>query len=84
MDYINLQFEVYVETEKDVERSQPLSRLEDPRVDVCLYFLSPHTITPLDIEVIGGLSKLVPVVPLMAKVRITLSASLVIHGSTVG
>jgi hypothetical protein len=67
-DYINFQRESYFNTEHDEERSQPLCQLPNPRVDVCLYFLSPHTVSPLDIEVLGLLSKLVPTVPVVAKV----------------
>jgi septin family protein len=68
VDSIESQFEAYFDAEHDEKRSQPVRQLVDPRADVCLYFLSPHNITALDIEVIGRISKLVPIVPVMAKV----------------
>jgi Septin len=41
---------------------------QDPRVDVCLYFIAPHRLKAIDVEFIKKLADLVPVVPILAKV----------------
>ena len=53
--------------EQDSKRTAPLSNDDDPRVDVCIYFLSPHRIKPIDIKFITELSALVPLIPVLAK-----------------
>lgn len=46
----------------------PLSALEDTRCDVCLYFVAPHSLRPLDAAMMARIGRLVPVVPIVAKV----------------
>jgi Septin len=69
LDYVRAQLQAYIAAEEDPRRSQPMSRLPDPRVDVVLYLVAPHALKPQDIVAMTRLSLLVPVVPLLAKVR---------------
>ena len=41
----------------------------DPRVDICLLFVSGEGLSSQDIKLVQGLAGLVPVVPVIAKVR---------------
>ena len=50
-----------------------MSALEDTRCDVCLYFVAPHSLRPLDITMMARIGCLVPVVPIIAKVGLSLS-----------
>lgn len=68
--YVMRQTQEYMAKEQDPKRVVPLSSLPDPRVDVCLYFLSPHFLKPQDISLMTKLSELAPVVPIIAKVSI--------------
>eukprot|EP00884_Botryococcus_braunii_P000225 jgi/Botrbrau1/10202/Bobra.116_1s0018.1 len=52
--------------EEDPKRSQAMHRLEDPRVHVCLYFLSPWG-SAIDIPVMESLSRVAPIIPVIAK-----------------
>lgn len=45
-----------------------MHKIADPRVDVCLYFISPHRIKSADVDFMTKLSKVVPVLPILAKV----------------
>ncbi len=45
-----------------------MSDFEDTRVDVCLYFIAPHNLRPVDIVMVDQIGKLVPVIPVIAKV----------------
>ena len=54
---------------QDTARPVPLSALEDTRCDVCLYFVAPHSLRPLDAAMMARIGRLVPVVPIIAKVR---------------
>ena len=47
----------------------PLSALPDCRVDVCLALIGPHVFTANEAARLAGLSKLVPVIPVMTKVE---------------
>eukprot|EP00884_Botryococcus_braunii_P007002 jgi/Botrbrau1/16302/Bobra.0066s0071.1 len=67
LEAIQVQSESYFKTEQDGKRTQPMAMLMDPRVDLCLYFLPPHAIHPLDVEIMGRISQLVPVVPIISK-----------------
>ena len=46
----------------------PLECCYDPRVDVCLLFMSGEGLSSQDIKLVQGLAGLVPVVPVIAKV----------------
>lgn len=56
--------------EADPGRTQPMATLPDPRVDVALLFLAPHAMRPQDLEMMLALSELLPVLPIIAKVRL--------------
>ena len=51
----------------------PLTAYEDSRVDVCLYFVAPHNLRPLDVAVMRRIGALTPVVPIIAKVPVLAS-----------
>lgn len=53
--------------EQDAKRTAPLEQDDDPRVDICIYFLSPHRVKPIDTKFMSELSLLAPVVPVLAK-----------------
>ena len=53
---------------QDKNRTRPMSDFEDTRVDVCLYFIAPHNLRPVDIEMMNQIGQLVPVIPVIAKV----------------
>ena len=53
--------------DQDAKRTTPLAADDDPRVDICIYFLSPHRIKPIDLKFMTELSALVPLVPVLAK-----------------
>ncbi len=50
------------------EREVPMTDFVDTRVDVCLYFIAPHALLPADIATIRRLGRMVPIVPIIAKV----------------
>ena len=52
------------------EREVPMTDFVDTRVDVCLYFIAPHALLPADIATIKRLGRLVPIVPIIAKVHL--------------
>lgn len=54
---------------QDARRAGPMHKHDDPRVDVCIYFIAPHRIKKVDIKFMTELAKHVPVVPVLAKVR---------------
>ena len=67
LQYIHLCNEKALAREQDAKRTAPLSSDDDPRVDVCIYFLSPHRIKPIDLKFMTELSNLVPLIPVLAK-----------------
>ena len=66
-DYIQNQFQAYLEYETLVDRQG--KKVEDTRVHACLYFISPigHGLKPLDLEVMLDLQDIVNIVPVIAK-----------------
>ena len=69
LEHVAQQSREYMAMEEDPKRVVPLSTLPDPRVDVCIFFLSPHFLKPQDVSLMTRLSASVPVVPIIAKVR---------------
>ena len=67
LDHINLCNERALAREQDSQRNAPLAQDDDPRVDVCIYFLSPHRVKPIDMKFMTELSALAPVIPVLAK-----------------
>ncbi|XP_072339390.1 septin-12-like isoform X2 [Scyliorhinus torazame] len=65
-EFINDQYEMYLKEEVTVNRKK---RIQDTRVHCCIYFIPPtgHSLRPLDIEFMRRLSKVVNVVPVIAK-----------------
>lgn len=68
--HVRAQQEAYRAMEADPGRTQPMATLPDPRVDVALLFLAPHVMRPQDVEMMVTLSELLPVLPIIAKVRL--------------
>ncbi|XP_019395379.1 PREDICTED: septin-12 isoform X2 [Crocodylus porosus] len=64
--YINEQYERYLREEILISRKQ---KIPDTRVHSCVYFVPPtgHWLRPLDLEFMRRLSKIVNVVPVIAK-----------------
>ncbi|KAM6164907.1 septin-9 [Rhynchocyon petersi] len=66
MKFINEQYEKYLQEEININRKK---RIPDTRVHCCLYFIpaTGHALRPLDIEFMKRLSKVVNIVPVIAK-----------------
>ncbi|XP_034043278.1 septin 9b isoform X2 [Thalassophryne amazonica] len=66
MKFINDQYEVYLQEEINIDRKK---RIPDSRVHCCIYFIPPtgHCLRPLDVEFMMRLSKVVNIVPVIAK-----------------
>jgi len=65
LDYIEDQFDAYLEAETRVERFD----ITDNRVHACLYFIAPtgHGLKPLDVEVMKKIHKKVNIIPVIGK-----------------
>ncbi|NP_001314904.1 septin 9b isoform b [Danio rerio] len=66
MKFINTQYEQYLQEEINIDRKK---RIPDSRVHCCIYFIPPtgHCLRPIDIEFMRHLSKVVNIVPVIAK-----------------
>ncbi|XP_007483022.1 septin-9 isoform X3 [Monodelphis domestica] len=66
MQFINDQYEKYLQEEININRKK---RIPDTRVHCCIYFIpaTGHSLRPLDIEFMRRLSKVVNIVPVIAK-----------------
>ncbi|XP_036069178.1 neuronal-specific septin-3 isoform X5 [Oryzias melastigma] len=66
MKFINNQYEAYLQEEININRKK---RIPDSRVHCCIYFIPPtgHCLRPLDVEFMKRLSKVVNIVPVIAK-----------------
>ncbi|XP_053308911.1 septin-9 isoform X2 [Spea bombifrons] len=66
MKFINDQYEKYLQEEVNINRKK---RIPDTRVHCCIYFIpaTGHSLRPLDIEFMRRLSKVVNIVPVIAK-----------------
>ncbi|KAL0993092.1 hypothetical protein UPYG_G00103100 [Umbra pygmaea] len=66
MRFINDQYEQYLQEEIHINRKK---RIPDSRVHCCIYFIPPtgHCLRPLDVEFMRRLSKVVNIVPVIAK-----------------
>ncbi|KAI1886750.1 hypothetical protein AGOR_G00199020 [Albula goreensis] len=64
--YINEQYEKFLKEEVNIARKK---RIPDTRVHCCLYFISPtgHSLRQLDIEFMRHLSRVVNIIPVIAK-----------------
>ncbi|XP_053240294.1 septin-10 isoform X3 [Podarcis raffonei] len=67
VDYIDAQFESYLQEELKIKRS--LYNYHDTRIHVCLYFISPtgHSLKSLDLLTMKNLDSKVNIIPLIAK-----------------
>uniref|UniRef100_A0A8C1XUQ3 Septin 9b n=1 Tax=Cyprinus carpio TaxID=7962 RepID=A0A8C1XUQ3_CYPCA len=66
MKFINAQYEQYLQEEINIDRKK---KIPDSRVHCCIYFIPPtgHCLRPIDIEFMRHLSKVVNIVPVIAK-----------------
>ncbi|KAJ8363311.1 hypothetical protein SKAU_G00121420 [Synaphobranchus kaupii] len=64
--YINEQYEKFLKEEVNIARKK---RIPDTRVHCCVYFISPtgHSLRQLDIEFMKHLSRVVNIIPVIAK-----------------
>ncbi|XP_034275235.1 septin-10 isoform X2 [Pantherophis guttatus] len=67
VDYIDAQFESYLQEELKIKRS--LYNYHDTRIHVCLYFISPtgHSLKTLDLLTMKNLDSKVNIIPVIAK-----------------
>ncbi|XP_021571641.1 septin-10 isoform X2 [Carlito syrichta] len=67
VDYIDAQFEAYLQEELKIERS--LFNYLDSRIHVCLYFISPtgHSLKILDLLTMKNLDSKVNIIPVIAQ-----------------
>nr|XP_020639661.1 septin-10 isoform X2 [Pogona vitticeps] len=67
VDYIDAQFEAYLQEELKIKRS--LYNYHDTRIHVCLYFISPtgHSLKALDLLTMKILDSKVNIIPIIAK-----------------
>ncbi|XP_006201398.2 septin-14 isoform X1 [Vicugna pacos] len=67
VNYIDAQFEAYLQEELKIKRS--FADYHDSRVHVCLYFISPtgHSLKSLDLLTMKNIDSKVNIVPLIAK-----------------
>ncbi|XP_007940563.1 septin-10 [Orycteropus afer afer] len=67
VDYIDAQFEAYLQEELKIKRC--LFNYHDSRVHVCLYFIAPtgHSLKTLDLLTMKNLDSKVNIIPLIAK-----------------
>uniref|UniRef100_A0A8D0G897 Septin n=1 Tax=Sphenodon punctatus TaxID=8508 RepID=A0A8D0G897_SPHPU len=67
VDYIDAQFEAYLQEELKIKRS--LYNFHDTRIHVCLYFISPtgHSLKTLDLLTMKILDNKVNIIPIIAK-----------------
>ncbi|XP_035983300.1 septin-8-A [Fundulus heteroclitus] len=70
VDYIEAQFEKFLEEEQKIKRS--LFNYDDTRIHVCLYFIAPtgHTLKSLDLVTMKKLDSKVNIIPIIAKADI--------------
>ncbi|XP_005396748.1 PREDICTED: septin-14 [Chinchilla lanigera] len=66
IDYIDAQFEAYLQEELKIKRS---FKYQDSRIHVCLYFISPtgHSLKSLDLLTMKSIDRKVNIIPLIAK-----------------
>ncbi|XP_048351241.1 septin-10 isoform X1 [Sphaerodactylus townsendi] len=67
VDYIDAQFEAYLQEELKIKRS--LNNYHDTRIHVCLYCISPtgHSLKTLDLLTMKNLDSKVNIIPVIAK-----------------
>ncbi|NXE52502.1 SEP10 protein, partial [Casuarius casuarius] len=67
VDYIDAQFEAYLQEELKIKRS--LHSYHDTRIHVCLYFISPtgHSLKTLDLLTVKSLDSKVNIIPIIGK-----------------
>ncbi|XP_037531261.1 septin-8-A [Nematolebias whitei] len=70
LDYLDIQFEKYLEEELKIQRS--LVNFDDSRIHACLYFIAPvgHSLKALDLITMKKLESKVNVIPVIAKADI--------------
>ncbi|MEQ2158864.1 Septin-8-A [Goodea atripinnis] len=67
VDYIDTQFENYLQEELKIKRS--LFNYHDTRIHICLYFIAPtgHSLKSLDLVTMKKLDSKVNIIPIIAK-----------------
>lgn len=70
--HIVRQSELYLDAECDPSRSVPQWEIPDTRVDACLFLLPREEPGPATLAFLRTLGQLLPVIPILAKVRVGL------------
>ncbi|XP_036028022.1 septin-14 isoform X3 [Onychomys torridus] len=67
VEYLDAQFELYLQEELKIKRS--LGDYQDSRIHVCFYFISPtgHSLKSLDLLTLKNIDRRVNIIPLIAK-----------------
>jgi septin family protein len=53
--------------EEDKARVEVLGAQEDPRIDVCLYFVAAHRLKAIDLKFMRSIAARVALIPVIAK-----------------
>lgn len=67
VSFVKRQKEAFLKMDVDPQRSRDLADVEDPRVDICLYFIPSHRLKTVDVLFMKALSKEVALIPILAK-----------------
>eukprot|EP00854_Cymbomonas_tetramitiformis_P011913 gene11913-14070_t len=67
VSFVKRQKAAYMQMDVDPQRSRDLADVEDPRVDICLYFIPAHRLKTVDVLFMQALSKEVALIPVLAK-----------------
>lgn len=67
VNYVNAQFESYVQQELNLKRT--FRQIDDTRIHVCLYFICPtgHSLKALDLSTMKALDRKCNIIPIIAK-----------------
>ncbi|XP_017279705.1 septin-8-A [Kryptolebias marmoratus] len=76
LDYLDAQFEKYLEEELKIRRS--LADYDDTRIHACLYFIAPngHSLKALDLVTMKKLENKVNIIPVVAKADVVSKSDL--------
>lgn len=65
--FVNRCNEKWLRMEQDIRRGVDMSLMDDPRIDLCLFCISPHRVRNIDLYYMYELGKVVPIVPIVTK-----------------
>eukprot|EP00192_Tetraselmis_astigmatica_P025058 CAMPEP_0117672562 /NCGR_PEP_ID=MMETSP0804-20121206/13973_1 /TAXON_ID=1074897 /ORGANISM="Tetraselmis astigmatica, Strain CCMP880" /LENGTH=377 /DNA_ID=CAMNT_0005481177 /DNA_START=61 /DNA_END=1194 /DNA_ORIENTATION=- len=65
--FVNRCNEKWLKMEQDIKRGVDMSLMDDPRIDLCLFCISPHRVRNIDLYYMYELGQVVPIVPIVTK-----------------